>query len=91
MPLTREGCQEYEKQLQDKCQELDRKLKDIQNMIRSSIANNMAVRASKYMDMGKEIKMQRDALLIRIQEVKNMQRMFSASTIHVNPLNTNVS
>jgi hypothetical protein len=86
MPLNLEGCREYEAQLMEKLGELDRKLKDIQNMIRSSISTNMVIRAAKYVDMGKEIKVQRDALVKRIQEVHDVQRRIRTPLTQINPL-----
>ena len=80
MPVTVEGCREYEAQLLEKRNDIDRKLKDIQNIIRSSIARNMTMQVSKYMDMGKEIKMQRDAIVKRLKEVR------ASSVAFINPL-----
>ncbi len=86
MPATVEGCREYESQLQYKLGEIDRKLKDIQNMIKSSIASNMSMRASKFIDMGKEVKMQRDVLVKRIHEVQDVQRMLNSPIALRNPM-----
>lgn len=80
MPVTVEGCREYEAQLLEKRNDIDRKLKDIKNIIRSSIARNMTMQVTKYMDMGKEIKMQRDAIVKRLQEVR------ASSVAFINPL-----
>lgn len=74
MPTTAEDLDIYEVQLWTKKLELDRKLKDVQNMIRSSISQNMRIRATKYLDMAKELKIQSDAIHVRIAEVRSQPR-----------------
>lgn len=74
MPTTAEDLDVYEIQLWAKKLELDRKLKDVQNMIRSSISQNMRVRARKYLDMAKELKIHSDAIQVRIAEVRSQPR-----------------